>query len=80
MLDELRSRFRVSRLVWHPYLFWDLAASMQVPAEHEEAVARQLRDDEVDQLRGRRQHGVLFSAIGTPAVKNAEANHRPFAR
>lgn len=80
MLGPLRCQFRVSRLAWHPYLFWDLAASMKVSAEHERAVALQLRDDEVGQLSSRRQHGVLFSASGTPVTHNAEVNHPLSAR
>jgi SAM-dependent methyltransferase len=80
MLGPLRWQFHLSRLAWHPYIFWELAASMKVAPEHERAEALQLRDDEVDQLRGRRQHGVLFSATGTPLSQNAEINHPPSAR
>jgi 2-polyprenyl-3-methyl-5-hydroxy-6-metoxy-1,4-benzoquinol methylase len=65
MLDPLRSRFRVRELSWHPYLFWDLAAEMVLPAEREEPVARELRDDEVRALREDRVRGVLFSTTGT---------------
>lgn len=65
MLDPLRERFRLQRLAWHPYLFWDLAAEMRAPADREGAVARRLRDEEVALLRQRRLHGVLFCTAGS---------------
>lgn len=64
MRDPLRKRFRLQRLVWHPYLFWDLAAEMRVPPDQEETVARGLRDEEAELLRRRRLRGVLFSTTG----------------
>jgi hypothetical protein len=64
MLDPLRARFQLQRLSWHPYLFWDLAADMRAPADQEGAVARRLRDEEMELLRRRRMRGVLFSTAG----------------
>jgi 2-polyprenyl-3-methyl-5-hydroxy-6-metoxy-1,4-benzoquinol methylase len=61
MLDPMRRYFRLAKLSWHPYLFWDLAVDMTVPSEREATVARRLRDDEVGALRDERLRGVLFS-------------------
>jgi len=61
MLAPLRRNFRLQRLEWHTYLFWDLAAEMRVPRDQEETVARALRDREADLLRRRLLRGVLFS-------------------
>jgi hypothetical protein len=66
MIDPLSTRFRIQRLRWHPYLFWELAADMRVAADQEGAVATRLRDDEVALLRRRRLRGVLFSTTGEP--------------
>jgi SAM-dependent methyltransferase len=64
MVDPLTARFRLRRIAWHPYLFWELAADMRVPAAQEEAVARRMRDDEFLLLRERRLRGVLFCTSG----------------
>jgi SAM-dependent methyltransferase len=64
MIEPLRAAFRLRRLTWHPYLFWELAADMRVPAGREEEVARRMRDDELLLLRERRLRGVLFSTSG----------------
>jgi SAM-dependent methyltransferase len=64
MVDPLKAVFRLRRLAWHPYLFWELAADMRVPAGREEEVARRLRTDELLLLRERRLRGVLFSTSG----------------
>jgi SAM-dependent methyltransferase len=64
MLDPVRTMFRVRRLAWHPYLFWDLAADMRVPSDREGPVARRMRDQEAALLRQRRLRGVLFSTTG----------------
>jgi 2-polyprenyl-3-methyl-5-hydroxy-6-metoxy-1,4-benzoquinol methylase len=64
MLNPLRTKFELEPAAWHPYLFWDLAADMRVPADQEGAVARRMRDDEAELLRRRRLHGVLFSTTG----------------
>jgi SAM-dependent methyltransferase len=64
MLEPLRTSFILRRLVWHPYLFWDLAAEMVVPADREAVVARRMRGAEARLLRERRLAGVLFSTIG----------------
>jgi 2-polyprenyl-3-methyl-5-hydroxy-6-metoxy-1,4-benzoquinol methylase len=65
MLDPLRSEFTLEPLVWHPYLFWDLAADMRMPADQEGAVAFRMREEEAGLLRQRRLQGVLFSTIGS---------------
>lgn len=64
MLDPLRTTFRLQPPIWHPYLFWDLATDMRVPADQEAAVARRMRDEEAKLLRQGRLPGVLFSTIG----------------
>jgi 2-polyprenyl-3-methyl-5-hydroxy-6-metoxy-1,4-benzoquinol methylase len=64
MLDPLRTGFRLQPPVWHPYLFWDLAAEMRVSADQESAVARRMREEEAELLRQRRLRGVLFSTTG----------------
>jgi 2-polyprenyl-3-methyl-5-hydroxy-6-metoxy-1,4-benzoquinol methylase len=64
MIAPLRSTFSLRRLTWHPYLFWDLAAEMRVPAEQEVEVAVRLRDQEAALLAQGRLQGVLFSTIG----------------
>jgi len=64
MIDPLSTRFRMQRPVWHPYLFWELAAEMRVAADQEGALASRLRDEEVALLRQRRLRGVLFSTTG----------------
>jgi SAM-dependent methyltransferase len=64
MLDPLQARFSLEPLVWHPYLFWDLAADMRVPAGQEAAVARHMRDEEANLLRQGHLDGVLFSTTG----------------
>lgn len=64
MLDPLRTRFRLQRPAWHPYLFWDLVAEMRAPRDEEETVARDLRDEEIKLLHRRRLRGVLFSTTG----------------
>jgi SAM-dependent methyltransferase len=64
MLEPLRTSFILRRNVWHPYLFWDLAVEMDVPADREGEVARRMRDAEARLLRERRLPGVLFSTIG----------------
>jgi SAM-dependent methyltransferase len=66
MLDPLRATFRIRRLSWHPYMFWDLAADMRGPPEHEGTVARRLRDTEVRSLKQRRLQGLLFSTTAAP--------------
>jgi SAM-dependent methyltransferase len=72
MLDPLQRRFRVLPLVWHAYLFWELAAEMRVPVEEEERVATRLRDEEAALIREGRLRGVLFSTRGTAR----KARHR----
>ena len=64
MLDPLRRKFRLGHPVWHPYLFWDLAADMRMSAHHEGAAALRMREDEAGLLRRRRLQGVLFSTTG----------------
>ena len=64
MIAPLRSAFSLQRLTWHPYLFWDLAAEMRVPAEQEADVAVRLRDQEAALLAQGRLQGVLFSTTG----------------
>ena len=64
MIAPLRSAFSLQRLTWHPYLFWDLAAEMRVPAEQEADVAIRLRDQEAALLSQGRLQGVLFSTAG----------------
>jgi len=66
MLDPLESTFVLRRPLWHPYLFWDLAAEMRVPSDREGEVARRVRDDEAMLLRHRRLRGLLFSTTGRP--------------
>jgi hypothetical protein len=72
MLDPLRAKFRLQRLTWHPYLFWELAAQMHAPPDKEGAIASRLRDQESALLRQRRLRGVLFSTIGRkqPAARS----------
>lgn len=65
MLEPLRTTFRLQPPIWHPYLFWDLVTDMRVPAEREAEVARQIRDEEAEMLRGRQLRGVLFSTTGS---------------
>ena len=64
MLEPLQAHFELTPVLWHPYLFWDLAAEMQCPPEREGQVARSLRDDEAGRLGGDCLHGVLFSTSG----------------
>jgi 2-polyprenyl-3-methyl-5-hydroxy-6-metoxy-1,4-benzoquinol methylase len=64
MLDPLRREFSLEPPLWAPYLFWDLAADMRVPADQEGAVALRMREEEVELLRLRRLQGVLFSTTG----------------
>ena len=64
MIAPLRSAFSLQRPTWHPYLFWDLAAEMRVPAEQEADVAVRLRDQEAALLAQGRLQGVLFSTTG----------------
>jgi SAM-dependent methyltransferase len=64
MHDAMQARLHLEPLDWHPYLFWDLAVDMRVPAEREAAVARHMRDEEARLLRQRRLDGVLFSTTG----------------
>jgi 2-polyprenyl-3-methyl-5-hydroxy-6-metoxy-1,4-benzoquinol methylase len=66
MLDPLQTTFLLQPPSWHPYLFWDLATDMRVPADQEEMVARRMRDEEADLIRERRIRGVLFSTTGSP--------------
>jgi SAM-dependent methyltransferase len=68
MIDPLRTKFSLEYQVWHPYLFWDLAADMRVPADREAAVARGMLDEEAGMLRRRRLRGVLFSTKGNQLV------------
>jgi SAM-dependent methyltransferase len=70
MLEPLRASFALRRLVWHPYLFWDLAAEMDAPADREGAVARRMRGAEARLLRERRLDGVLFSTIGRFPIRS----------
>jgi SAM-dependent methyltransferase len=65
MLDPLRRSFRLRPAIWHPYLFWELAADMRVPPDQEGSVARRLRNSEASMLRRSRLRGVLFSTWGT---------------
>jgi 2-polyprenyl-3-methyl-5-hydroxy-6-metoxy-1,4-benzoquinol methylase len=65
MLDPLQAKFRLEPLVWHPYLFWDLAAEMRAPEDQEAAAARRMRDEEFRLLRQRHLDGVLFSTTGS---------------
>lgn len=70
MLDPLAVAFDVQTPAWHPYIFWELAADMRVPADEEETVARGMRDEEAGLLLRGRLQGVLFSTTGakrTPA-------------
>jgi SAM-dependent methyltransferase len=64
MIDPLGSKFRLAPPVWHPYLFWDLAADMRMSAHHEGAAALRMREEEAGLLRRRRLQGVLFSTTG----------------
>jgi ubiquinone/menaquinone biosynthesis C-methylase UbiE len=64
MLHPLRDLFRVPRPAWHPYLFWDMAAEMTVPADRQGTVAARLHDQELSMLRQGRLRGVLFSFSG----------------
>jgi SAM-dependent methyltransferase len=64
MTEPLEREFRLQRLTWHPYLFWELAAEMRVPSDSEERVARSLRDNETSALRRGDLRGVLFSTAG----------------
>jgi SAM-dependent methyltransferase len=77
MVGPLRRRFALQVPVWHPYLFWDLAAEMQVPRHREAAVARDLRDQEAVLLRHRRLRGVLFSTTGQGTGADATRGSRP---
>ena len=65
MLDPLQTTCRLGPSGWHPYLFWNLAADMRVPAAQEAAVARRMRDEEAELLRQRVFDGVLFSTTGS---------------
>jgi SAM-dependent methyltransferase len=65
MTGPLEREFRLQRLEWRPYLFWDLAAEMRVPTASEARIARALRDDESAALRRGDLHGVLFATAGT---------------
>jgi SAM-dependent methyltransferase len=65
MLDPLLAMFNVETPAWHPYLFWELAADMRVPADEEGAVARGMHDEESSLLLRRGVQGVLFSTTGT---------------
>lgn len=65
MIAPLRSAFSLQRLTWYPYLFWDLAAEMRVPAKQEADVAVRLRDQEAALLSEGGLQGVLFSTTGT---------------
>jgi 2-polyprenyl-3-methyl-5-hydroxy-6-metoxy-1,4-benzoquinol methylase len=71
MLDPLRSKFSLEPRIWHPYLFWDLAADMRMSADQEGAVAFRMRGEEAGLLRQRRLQGVLFSTTGAlpPAAR-----------
>jgi SAM-dependent methyltransferase len=64
MLDPLETTFVLRRPVWHPYLFWDLAAEMRVSSDREGEVTRRMRDDEATLLRQRHLRGLLFSTAG----------------
>jgi len=64
MIHPLRNEFSLQPPLWHPYLFWDLAADMRAPADQEGAVALRLRGEEAGLLRERRLQGVLFSTTG----------------
>jgi 2-polyprenyl-3-methyl-5-hydroxy-6-metoxy-1,4-benzoquinol methylase len=64
MLDPLQAQFSLEPLAWHPYLFWDLAADMRVPADQEASVTRRMRDEETGLLRRGHLPGVLFSTRG----------------
>src|SRR5918996_5359199 len=43
MRDPLGRTFRLRRLAWHPYLYWDLAADVRVPRDQEGEIARRFR-------------------------------------
>jgi 2-polyprenyl-3-methyl-5-hydroxy-6-metoxy-1,4-benzoquinol methylase len=64
MLDPLLSRFDLETLLWHPYLFWELATDMRMSADREGAAGLRMREEEADLLRQRRIQGVLFSTTG----------------
>jgi len=64
MLEPLQAHFELAPMLWHPYLYWDLAAEMRCSAEREGQLAGFLRDDEARKLSGHHLHGVLFSTSG----------------
>jgi 2-polyprenyl-3-methyl-5-hydroxy-6-metoxy-1,4-benzoquinol methylase len=64
MLDPLGARFDMEAPLWHPYLFWELAADMCAPADREGSLASFMRDDEAELISQQRLSGVLFSTKG----------------
>lgn len=71
MLDPLREHFELTNVLWHPYLFWELAMDMRAPSDQEGLVARFMRDEELRLLGQQRLQGVLFSTSGSPRMVTA---------